>query len=150
MSSPECTQNVVNSDEHKTRPSLRLMALFALHTKLLVFFVLLFLVVDLEVAQLVRLLVVSNDTEPITKVVLLQVLLCQILQVSGNKPRWIETVILFYADVSRYLDARSEFSYRSSLIQVVTWHLTGAKLHPEPMMTSGKSEQEMPCILMKS
>ena len=42
------------------------------------------LLADLEVAQLVRLLVRRHHPQPITQVVLLQVLLGEVLQVSGR------------------------------------------------------------------
>ena len=45
-------------------------------------FLLFLVVVDLEVAELIRVLGSSYNTQPISEVVLLQVLLCQILQVT--------------------------------------------------------------------
>ena len=42
---------------------------------------LLFLIVDLEVAKLIGLLVACDDTKPVPEVVLLQVLLCHVLEV---------------------------------------------------------------------
>ena len=45
---------------------------------------LLLILVDLEVAQLVALLGVSNDAQPVSQVVFLQVLLGQIFQVPVN------------------------------------------------------------------
>ena len=52
---------------------------------LIFIFLLLFILVDLEVAELVALLGVCHHTQPVTKVVFLQVLLCQILQVSAQQ-----------------------------------------------------------------
>lgn len=48
----------------------------------LIFLLFLFILVDLEVAQLVALLGVSHDAQPVTKIVFLQVFLGQILKVS--------------------------------------------------------------------
>lgn len=53
-------------------------------TNLIFIFLLLFILVNLEVAQLVALLCVGNDAQPVTKIVLLQVLLGQILQVPAE------------------------------------------------------------------
>lgn len=50
----------------------------------LIFLLLLFVLVDLEVAQLVALLGVRHDPQPVPEVVLLQVLLGQILQVPAR------------------------------------------------------------------
>lgn len=50
---------------------------------LLVCLGLLVILTDLEVPQLVRLLIASHHTQPVPQVVLLQVLLCQILQIPG-------------------------------------------------------------------
>lgn len=46
-------------------------------------FVVLLFVVDLEVRQLIRGLVGRHNTQPVTKVVLLQELLCEVLQVTA-------------------------------------------------------------------
>lgn len=46
-----------------------------------VLFVVIFLAVNLEVTKLVRFLVFGNYTKPVTQLVLLQVLLCQVLEV---------------------------------------------------------------------
>lgn len=48
-------------------------------------FLLLLVLVDLEVAQLVALFAVSHDAQPVTEVVLLQVLLGQVLQIPAGK-----------------------------------------------------------------
>lgn len=46
---------------------------------------LLFILVDLEVPEFVAFLSVGHNAQPVTKIVLLQILLGQILQVSKNK-----------------------------------------------------------------
>ena len=67
-------------------------------TSLILIFFLLFILVNLEVTKFVTLLSVGNNTQPVTKVVLLQILLCQILQVSVNEQqmtvRWILELFL--------------------------------------------------------
>lgn len=50
----------------------------------LIFLLFLFVLVDLEVAQLVALLGVRHDPQPVPEVVLLQVLLGQVLQVPAR------------------------------------------------------------------
>ena len=45
----------------------------------------LFILVDLEVAQLIALLGVGHNAQPVTEIVLLQVLLGQIFQVSAKQ-----------------------------------------------------------------
>lgn len=51
----------------------------------LIFLLLLLILVDLEVAQLIALLGVGYDPQPVPEVVLLQVLLGEILQVPGGR-----------------------------------------------------------------
>ena len=67
---------------------------------LIFIFLLLFILVDLEVAELVALLGVCHHTQPVTKVVFLQVLLCQILQVSAQQETRtvsaVKFVIIFF------------------------------------------------------
>lgn len=62
---------------------------------LIFIFLLLFILVDLEVAELVALLGVRHHTQPVTKVVFLQVLLCQILQVSAQQETKTVSAIKF-------------------------------------------------------
>lgn len=52
---------------------------------LLVIFLLFFLIADLEVSQLIRCLITSDHSQPVPEVVLLQVLLGQVLQVSVSE-----------------------------------------------------------------
>ena len=54
-------------------------------------FVLILLIVDLEVAQFVRVPRRRDHTQPVTKVVLLQVLLRQVLQVPSTEYTELET-----------------------------------------------------------
>lgn len=68
--------------------------LFSGHThscdRLLVCLRLLVVLADLEVTQLVRLLVRRHHSQPITEVVLLQVLLCEVLQIPGGETEGID------------------------------------------------------------
>ncbi len=57
----------------------------------LIFLLLLLVLVDLEVAQLVALLGVGHDAQPVPEVVLLQVLLGEILQISERDDEEEET-----------------------------------------------------------
>lgn len=68
--------------KHKTR--LLFEVLLKVMSDLILLFLLLILV-DLEVAQLVALLGVSHDPQPVPEVVLLQILLGEILQVPETK-----------------------------------------------------------------
>lgn len=68
--------------KHKTR--LLFEVLLKVMSDLILLFLLLILV-DLEVAQLVALLGVSHDPQPVPEVVLLQILLGEILQVPESK-----------------------------------------------------------------
>lgn len=51
-------------------------------TSLFVVFLIIVIGADSEVTELVQVLVVGDDTDPITKTVFLQILLCQVFQVS--------------------------------------------------------------------
>lgn len=55
------------------------------NVNLIFIFLLLFILVDLEVAELVTLLGVCHNAQPVTKIILLKVLLGQILQVSAKQ-----------------------------------------------------------------
>lgn len=76
----------IKSKQMKRKDKTRLLfeVLLKVMSDLILLFLLLILV-DLEVAQLVALLGVSHDPQPVPEVVLLQILLGEILQVPENK-----------------------------------------------------------------
>lgn len=59
----------------------------------LIFLFLLFILIDLEVAQLVALLGVGHDPQPVPEVVLLQILLGKILQVPERNEEEGKTIM---------------------------------------------------------
>lgn len=95
--------------------------------RLLVRLRLLVVLTDLEVTQLVRLLVWRHHPEPVTQVVLLQVLLCQVLQIPGRQRRVVFINSIFFLFEKRSISHQHCYNHWSFSTSRLTFWRTASQ-----------------------
>merc|ERR1739848_210714 len=110
-------------------------------------FLILFVIIDLEVSEFIRILGCGNNTEPISQVVFLQVLLCQILQIplakgySGSK----DHLVLFTAK-SHVLAKVSQLATNLNTFVEVCFEIT--TIHDTVFNGVAAVDGELQCCLL--